>query len=119
MQAMVSHWIQHSRKLEAKITEMEHNKVVSELFSQCSMKPNVDRGHDSDDEDVAEDAPSKQIHAPKKQREYNRSGRMKKAKQTDLNTTQYNIDNLFERSTYQANAGSPIIRRENEVDCDP
>ena len=37
MQAMVSHWIQHARTLEAKLGEMEQQKVASDLYSRCSM----------------------------------------------------------------------------------
>jgi hypothetical protein len=92
---------------------MEHNKVVSELFSQCSMKPNAGRGNDSDDEGNDEDEATNQIQAPKKKKHTARMKPWLGNKQPELNTTQYNIDNLFERSVYQANAGSPQLIRED------
>jgi hypothetical protein len=66
---------------------MEHNKVVSELFSQCSMKPNAGRGKDSDDEENDEDEASKQIQAPKKKKHTARMRPYLGIKQTELNTT--------------------------------
>ena len=117
LQAMVAHWIQHARTLEAKLGEMEQQKVASDLYSRCSMVAKDENLSEMKAHDESNMSANQQQNAPKKSCPTVRMRQCFRQETNIVHTTQINLDSLWAKSKSQPPRGSPILRKESDDQC--